>query len=651
MAVDILQNAWPEWKIEKQLGKGSYGVVYKAVRQDHHVESRAAIKVISIPSDSSEIDSLRSEGLGLDATRTYLQEVVNDFVSEIQLMESLKGIQNIVSVEDYKVVEKTDTLGWDIFIRMELLTPFNTYICDKTLDEEEVIKLGCDICTALDICSKRNIIHRDIKPENIFVNDFGYFKLGDFGIARKLENMTGGLSQKGTPYYMAPEVANSNNYDARVDTYSLGIVLYRLLNKNRLPFLDTEKQLLNPNERRRSVDRRLQGEALPAPCDASPAMANLIFRACAFNPDQRFASAAEMKQALLNVSNGTYQVRTLDFDKTTSVRRAPSDYNQTIAVRKAPAGEGKSVDTFGDKSKNSHWLGVIAVLLVVAILIVGGIIYSMRFANGKAIETAETDKTTEGDTAEAADDDKHITDIIAEAEELAAAKDYGGAQAKVQDGLDIYPDSEALQEKADEYSMLSDEQSHISAPAEADSHNVDDYHEQPPAPNAKSASNANVSNTSAWGYTEVSQVDPLLFLGSAQPGTTDLVMTIADVNIRTGPGTDYDKIKMVDPGTVYACYGMDSGWFIIDYDGKTRYVTSEFARYVQQKDLSSGVIGTLVTTTGVNVRKGPDTNYDIVDTLEKGRKLVYIGKTGGWYRVVYYDGSVAYISGDYVRVS
>jgi serine/threonine protein kinase len=87
-------------------------------------------------------------------------------------MESLKGIQNIVSVEDYKVIEKTDTIGWDIYIRMELLVPFNTYICDKVLTEEEVIKLGCDICTALEICGQRNIIHRDIKPENIFINDF-----------------------------------------------------------------------------------------------------------------------------------------------------------------------------------------------------------------------------------------------------------------------------------------------------------------------------------------------------------------------------------------------------------------------------------------------------------------------------------------------
>lgn len=344
MSVEVLKQIWPEWQIEgKPLGKGSFGVVYKAVRRDHNVESYAAIKAISIPTDPSEVDSLRSEGMDANATKTYLQRIVNDFVSEIQLMESLKGVPNIVSVEDYKVVERVDEIGWDIFIRMELLTSFNTYICDKKLTEDEVIKLGCDICTALEICAKRNIIHRDIKPENIFINDFGYFKLGDFGIARKLENMTDGLSQKGTYNYMAPEVAYSNEYDARVDIYSLGIVLYRLLNRNRLPFLETDKQLLNPNERRNAVERRIRGEKLPAPCDASPAMADVILRACAYDPNMRFASAAEMKQALIRVANGTCQVGTGGLDRTVSVRKVPVDYDRTFSVRKAPVDDDRTM--------------------------------------------------------------------------------------------------------------------------------------------------------------------------------------------------------------------------------------------------------------------------------------------------------------------
>lgn len=462
MSIEALEQIWPEWQIEgRPLGKGSFGVVYKAVRRDHGVESYAAIKVISIPTDPSEVDSLRSEGLDMNATKTYLQGIVNDFVSEIQLMESLKGVQNIVSVEDYKVVEKTGEIGWDIYIRMELLTSFNAYICDKKLTEKEVIKLGCDICTALEICAKRNIIHRDIKPENIFINDFGDFKLGDFGIARKLENMTGGLSQKGTFNYMAPEVANGSEYDARVDTYSLSIVLYRLLNGNRLPFLDTEKQLLNPNERRNAVDRRLRGEELPAPCDASPAMADLILRACAYNPNMRFASATEMKQALMSVANGTYQIGACNLDRTTSVRKAAGSYDKTTSVRKAPAASNQrstpTVNTFGSAPKKKSKVPVVIVSVLAVMILVGAGIFAVpKLLDGD--DSANPSKTSSETTSETTDysefDEEQIASIISEADALAAEEDYEGALAKIQTGLTIYPKSEELQKKSEEYTSV-----------------------------------------------------------------------------------------------------------------------------------------------------------------------------------------------------
>ena len=130
MINNILEGVWPEWQITKELGRGTYGIVYEAVCKEHQVERYAAIKVISIPMNKSEIDSLRSEGLTEDATRTYLQGIVNEFESEIQLMGSFKGIKNIVNVEDYKIIEKKNEIGWNIYIRMELLTSFNTYVSD-----------------------------------------------------------------------------------------------------------------------------------------------------------------------------------------------------------------------------------------------------------------------------------------------------------------------------------------------------------------------------------------------------------------------------------------------------------------------------------------------------------------------------------------
>ncbi len=462
-----VEAIWPEWQVDaKPIGKGSFGAVYRAVRKDHNMESVAAIKVISIPQDSSEVETLRSEGMDETEAKTYLNDIVNDFVGEIQLMESMKGVQNIVSVEDYKVVERAGEIGWNIYIRMELLTPFNTYLTDRELTENEVIRLGCDICTALEICSKRNVIHRDIKPENIFINDFGHFKLGDFGIARKLENMTGGLSQKGTFNYLAPEVATSRDYDARVDIYSLGIVLYRLLNGNKLPFLDNE-QYKNPNARRAAVERRLRGEKLPTPCKASPAMASVILRACAFDPNERFSSASEMKKALLSVANGTYQIpeqatvpiippmgATMpQYRPIPAPQPAAPMYNaQNPAAVVQPA---KKV-----KPKKNKLPLIIAAVLAVVILAGAGIFVVPKLLGGK--EATKSGQATASFATEPIEKHSEMVDetkseaekigaILDEAESYAAKGDFEAALAEVNVGLKSYPSDEGLKTKAGEY--------------------------------------------------------------------------------------------------------------------------------------------------------------------------------------------------------
>ena len=386
---------WPEWRVERLLGKGSYGVVYSAIREEGGLKSHTAIKVITVPNDPGEVKSLRAEGLDLQNTRAYFQKIVDDFTGEVRLMDSLKGVQNIVSVEDYKVVAHPDKVQWDIFIRMELLIPFDDYLVDHPMSEQDVIRLGCDICSALELCEQRNIIHRDIKPENIFVNSFGHFKLGDFGIARKLENQTSGLSQKGTFNYMAPEVAHSNHYDNRVDIYSLGIVLYRLLNHNNLPFLNDNNRL-NPHERRAAVDRRLAGERLPLPCGASAQVAQVILKACAFDPAQRFANATALKTALQQAANGTYLTGNPDLDQTVAVSPAPNGAGfgatHSHTTNGGTPGGGNIPHIYNQQTpptKKKKSTGLVALILAVVILLTGGI----GFAVYKVMEESEDSYT------------------------------------------------------------------------------------------------------------------------------------------------------------------------------------------------------------------------------------------------------------------
>ena len=295
-----LPRSWEtDWELDRYLGSGAYSTVFRAVRKGH-AGMDAAIKVISIPANPSETEALKAEGLTAEQSQSYYDDIARQYVSEIDLMEQLKGTTNIVSIEDYKAVRRGDAIGDRIFIRMELLKPLDAVTRQRTLTEEEVLRLGIDICSALEMCEAKAILHRDIKPANIFINDktpgYVFYKLGDFGVARNLHAMTHGLSQKGTPNYMAPEVFSGKPYDKRADLYSLGITLYRLLNDNRLPF--TPAGNFSSAAMESALSRRMSGEPLPLPCRGSRAACQAILKACEYHPEQRYAGASEMKAAL-----------------------------------------------------------------------------------------------------------------------------------------------------------------------------------------------------------------------------------------------------------------------------------------------------------------------------------------------------------------
>ena len=298
MDKDVPVSVWPEWELIEKIGEGSFGKVYKAKRTERGRSFYSAIKIISIPASKGELDSVRAEMNNEQSTREYFRNLVEDCIQEIYTMEHFCGNSHVVSFEDFKVVEYLDEIGWDISIRMEYLTSFMDYCTGKELTEKEVIKLGCDLAMALIYCRKLNIIHRDVKPENIFVSRFGDFKLGDFGIAREQAHTMSNMSKKGTYSYMAPEIYKGEKYDSSIDIYSLGIVLYKLMNQNRLPFLSLDKQLITYRDKENALARRMAGEKMPAPVNASAAFSHIILKACAYEPGKRYRKPEEMLRDL-----------------------------------------------------------------------------------------------------------------------------------------------------------------------------------------------------------------------------------------------------------------------------------------------------------------------------------------------------------------
>ena len=175
-----------EWRLGRFIGAGSYGKVFEIERRDAlGTVSTSAMKALTIPSSQDELDAILASGMDEEGVSDYFQKYVDDIKKEIALMQRLKGHSTIVSYEDHRAYPHPDGRGWDILIRMELLRPINDDLRrQKIFTRAEVLRLGIDLCSALEVCQKNNIIHRDIKPGNIFLSREGSFKLGDFGVAR-----------------------------------------------------------------------------------------------------------------------------------------------------------------------------------------------------------------------------------------------------------------------------------------------------------------------------------------------------------------------------------------------------------------------------------------------------------------------------------
>ena len=298
MAKAAEEKVFGNWTVRELLGEGAFGKVYRIEREDFGTLYQAAMKKIVIPQSEKEIQEALGEGMDMQSVTGYFRSFVEEIVNEFKLMARMKGHTNIVSYEDHLATPHEDGIGWDILIRMELLESLQDLTEKRALTEEEVIKLGIDMCNALEVCGKLGIIHRDIKPGNIFISSLGNFKLGDFGIARTAEKTMSNLSRKGTYTYMAPEVYRGEAYNAAVDIYSLGIVMYRFLNHNRAPFLPPYPDPITFSDREASLTRRISGEAIMPPACGSKELKEVVLRACAYHPSGRYESPVQMREAL-----------------------------------------------------------------------------------------------------------------------------------------------------------------------------------------------------------------------------------------------------------------------------------------------------------------------------------------------------------------
>lgn len=205
------------YEIEKELGKGSMGIVYMG--RDPKIDRIVAIKTMSL---SQEFDS------------DDLDEIKERFFREAQTAGRLNH-PNIVAI--YDAGEELDLA----YIAMEYLKGNDLSAFTKTnnlLPIHVVFEIGIMIALTLDYAHRQNVVHRDIKPSNVmYESETGKLKITDFGIARITDSSkTRAGMVLGTPSYMSPEQLSGQKVDGRSDLFSLGVMLFQLAT-GQLPFV------------------------------------------------------------------------------------------------------------------------------------------------------------------------------------------------------------------------------------------------------------------------------------------------------------------------------------------------------------------------------------------------------------------------------
>src|SRR5450432_3139167 len=272
-AVEIDPTLLPgtRYRLLRELGQGAMGVVHEAQHLD--LMRPVALKVLD------------GERLGVEAERR--------FKVEARAIAQLSH-ENLVKLFEFGVAADGRH-----FYAMELLTGESL---DKKLEREhgmdyrEAVRIGVQACKALEAAHAASVIHRDIKPANLFLSEDGKVKLLDFGVAKaafNVETAGEGLQIVGTPEYMAPEQARGHA-DERSDVYALGAGLFKRMCGQRPQQAESPVLLLDAKFRTdpESLRTLAPERGIPKMLDAT------VSRALSTDPERRYRSAAEMREAL-----------------------------------------------------------------------------------------------------------------------------------------------------------------------------------------------------------------------------------------------------------------------------------------------------------------------------------------------------------------
>ena len=253
------------------------------------------LKYISVPAAQEQIEALLLTGAyaSVEEAEAYYRKEAEALVQEAEDRKKLLDCPYILPFLGVQMEKKEDGVGFDVYAVLPKRNSLKDYLEKNAISHLRAINMGIDLCAALTALREQGYIHGNLKPGNVYFSDTGRFLLGDFGLISNKDMQYTVLPEQYRSGYTAPELRNIiGGFNETVDIYSLGMILYRIYNGNHAPFEDEK----TPSKA--ADTRRLEGDTLPAPLYADYELTEIIQKACAYNPADRYQKPEQMRIAL-----------------------------------------------------------------------------------------------------------------------------------------------------------------------------------------------------------------------------------------------------------------------------------------------------------------------------------------------------------------
>lgn len=249
-------------------------------------DDRYMVKIISVPGAPGQVEALLLSGACADKDQalTYFKELADGVAQEAALLRRLGSLEGFEAHLGYEIQHAENAAGYEIRLLGRYHKTLATMIQKEPLTHLAAVNLGLDLCAALTACRRLGYIYVDLKPENVFYTEKHGYRIGDLGFMNLASLPYASLPEKYRSRYTAPEINDAlSRLNSTMDIYALGLILYRIYNNGQFPM-----EYADP------------ATALPCPMYADYEMAEIIAKACAPDPTDRWQDPAQMGQALVD---------------------------------------------------------------------------------------------------------------------------------------------------------------------------------------------------------------------------------------------------------------------------------------------------------------------------------------------------------------